>query len=439
MRRWGSVCVAAGLYVWIAELPRAEAWLWQGAFGGLFLLYIIANWGRPWPLGQLLAAGILLRLLCFFGPPLLSDDFYRFLWDGLLLQKGVHPMLYTPEAYASTELSAAESYLREHMNSPTYLSPYPAVHQLVFYFSTLDYVGVAEAIFRMRCLHLAAEIGIFFLLLACCRQYRVSVGAVGWYFLHPMAILEGVAHLHFEPYVLLFLLLTCWALKKKQWRWAGTGLALAVGTKLLPLILLPYILLRLYYQQSIRACRHFLGCFLGVVGLLFVPLGHPDLWKVHKSIFLYFHNFEFNASLYFLLKGLIKHVLGYASTEWLGPVLAILAAIGITGISIGAAKRPSLAPAGVMLLLFTWYFACATTVHPWYLLPLMGLGALSTSKWPLLWGYLVLLSYVGYSPTGYTHPYMWITVEYTVLLGAAWYEWKMRLNAERGLNPRLST
>jgi hypothetical protein len=44
----------------------------------------------------LIGAALLFRLLLLFAVPALSDDFYRFLWDGRLSLEGINPFLYTP-------------------------------------------------------------------------------------------------------------------------------------------------------------------------------------------------------------------------------------------------------------------------------------------------------------------------------------------------------
>src|SRR5688572_26706121 len=46
---------------------------------------------RRWNLGIIIAAGLLFRATIFFAPPSLSDDIYRYLWDGRVQLSGVNP------------------------------------------------------------------------------------------------------------------------------------------------------------------------------------------------------------------------------------------------------------------------------------------------------------------------------------------------------------
>ena len=75
----------------------------------------------------------------------------------------------------------------------------------------------------MRILHLLAEVGVLWMMRCCFRQRGLEVGLLGWYFLHPLPILEGVANLHFELYVLFFLLLALWAMRARHWVLAAGG------------------------------------------------------------------------------------------------------------------------------------------------------------------------------------------------------------------------
>ena len=420
-----GAAVMAGLYLYLGGVDRSEVLTWQLALALLAVLYVGLLWGKSWSWGEVLVVGVALRACVFLGGVMLSDDVYRFIWDGLLWHEGGDAMRQSPQSYPIESLSEAQLLLREKMNSASYLSPYPLVHQLVFYLSTIGYTGVEEAIVRMRVLLFLADLGAAYALLACCRQRGLPGGLVGWYFLHPMAILEGVGNLHFEPYVLLFLLGCVWLMGLRQWGGAGLSLALAVGTKLLPLILFPYLLWRVRKQGGIGPAFCFgIACVAGLVGL-FLPLWHKDLLKLFLSVTLYWSTFEFNAGLYFLLRSLGEAVVGYNPIRWLGPLLAALSALGIWMASRRMASSYRVSVAEGISVCLAIYLVLSTTVHPWYLLPLMGLGVLTRSRGALVWGYLALWSYVGYQRGGdYEHPYVWIAAEYGILCLWLFIEWK---------------
>ena len=89
-------------------------------------------------LNWLLAAAVLIRFSLVIGLSWLSDDFFRFLWDGHLFANGINPFNYKPSQYI--ELAADSSYLSSlypKLNSPDYISVYPAFLQYLFGLSSV--------------------------------------------------------------------------------------------------------------------------------------------------------------------------------------------------------------------------------------------------------------------------------------------------------------
>jgi chromate transport protein ChrA len=50
-----------------------------------------------------------------------------------------------------------------------------------------------------------------------------------------------------------------------------------------------------------------------------------------------------------------------------------------------------------LLLAISVYFFTATTVHPWYIATVLILGIITGYKFPLLWTFTIVLSYLAYS------------------------------------------
>jgi len=86
------------------------------------------------PLRWGLGAALVFRLLWLPATPVLSDDFYRFRWVGLLVSHGHNPFAETPRQLLlhpppdSAALPLAElRRLLPRLNSPAYFSVYPPV------------------------------------------------------------------------------------------------------------------------------------------------------------------------------------------------------------------------------------------------------------------------------------------------------------------------
>ena len=66
---------------------------------------------------------VIINLTILFAIPSLSDDFYRFIWDGRLLQAGIHPFAAIPSHYAQQnfKVEGLTSDLYNALNSKKYL------------------------------------------------------------------------------------------------------------------------------------------------------------------------------------------------------------------------------------------------------------------------------------------------------------------------------
>ena len=417
--------------------PRAH-------FTQLAILFAVAGAAYAWllhtrlPLRWGLGAALVFRLLWLPATPALSDDFYRFRWDGLLASHGHSPFADTPRQLlrhppadsAALPLSELRRLL-PHLNSPDYFSVYPPVAQGLY--------GAAARAFP------ASETG--FLVVVRLALLLADAGAAalllwllplaGWptrralaYLLHPLVVVEVAGNVHMEGVVVGFLLLTGALLLRRRTRLAAGALALAVATKLLPLLALPL----LARQLGRRRFRWFVGVLAGSLGLLFLPyLSWSLLLHIGLSLDLYFQSFEFNASVFYLLLGLGKWLTGLDLVGGLGPLLGLGAAYLAFWLA-RRAGRPRLAAVPQLLLLtLSGYFALATIVHPWYLVPLVALSCFSPLRYARVWAGLAVLSYAAYRTTAYTESGLLIALEYGSVL--AWAAWEVAVG--EGVNGRM--
>ena len=88
-----------------------------------------------------------------------------------------------------------------------------------------------------------------------------------------------------------------------------------------------------------------------------------------------------------------------------------------------------------MFIFFVWmlliYYAVASIVHPWYIIYLLTFSILTNLKFPLIWSFVVVLSYYAYKDIGTVEENYWlIGVEYIILLFAIIWDLK---NGLRGV------
>ncbi|NJC26614.1 glycosyltransferase 87 family protein [Neolewinella antarctica] len=382
----------------------------------------------------LMGLGIVARLLLVFAFPLLSDDVYRFIWDGLLINDGRNPFTHVPTYYlaAGEIIPGINAALYEQLNSPDYFTIYPPVAQAVFTLATWlspeSWYGAAVV---MKLFLFVCEVGSLFLLYRLLTEFSIPGKAPSalpksnllLYWLNPLIIVEITGNLHFEGAMVFFLLLALYLLTRSQVARAGVAMAAAVASKLLPLLLLPYLIRRLWG----RPFWVFSVAFGASLLLFFAPLlstGFLDGFG--SSLDLYFRDFEFNGSLYYLARAYGYYDVGWNQIAAFGPGLAIFAAVSILVLALldGRSSWCSL-PEG-WLWAFVIYLLCATTVHPWYLSVPIVLCCFTHWRFPLVWSFLITLTYTSYASDPYEENLWLVGLEYAIVLAFAIYEFRGR-------------
>ncbi len=374
-------------------------------------------------LNLLLIGAVILRLSLIGAVPELSDDFYRFIWDGRLWHSGVHPFAFLPsELMQNPEFSSdpLNQQLFTGLNSPDYFTIYPPVSQFVFILSTSWFPdSIMGNLVTMRSIILLSEIGTIFMLPRVLALFKIPSRHALIYAWNPLVIVELTGNLHFEAIMIFFLLLAVWCFKTGRWFWSAFVLGLAISTKLVPLIFLPLLWRRLPLK---RLTLYYLVSGLTVL-FCFLPLLNSELIQgMSSSLSLYFQKFEFNASIYYIVREIGFAIKGFNVIQTAGKYLALTTFISILLLSWRSAKKITWPQAMLWSLLI--YLLLTTTVHPWYITPLVLLSCFSKFRFPIVWSTVVVLSYAGYSDSGYSENLWFVAAEYTAVLLFIWLELK---------------
>lgn len=371
-------------------------------------------------LRQLLGLSLFVRLGLLLAFPSLSDDIYRFFWDGRLIISGVSPYGILPTEALSKSIPLLDQTLFAQLNSPNYYTIYPPINQLYFAISAL--VGdIISATMLMKILFIVTEtIGLLFMVKLLIKlEMKINDAAI--FVLNPLVIIEGVGNLHYEVIMLSLLCISIYYIFNNKLLYGAGWMAISIGIKLLPLMLVPYLWFRLPKDVKWKFFVY-LTLFLLITFLPVINGIHFSTFL--ESIDLYFRKFEFNASIYYLLRYIGQQITGYNLIQYLGPILGI-ATIGFNIYQATKSKTSSLQSfMQYALMVWTAYLLLATTVHPWYVMSILFFSIFTSWKFSLVWSYLIILSYVNYSFPSYYENMWWIAIEYIILLG--WMRWEMR-------------
>ncbi|MBI1192508.1 MAG: hypothetical protein GC205_04965 [Bacteroidetes bacterium] len=418
----------SGVVLLLFTPDRAQSTLVLVGFGlstAGWLLALVQSWkGRS--LALMIGVGLLCRLLWLAVPPLLSDDWVRYLWDGLQAQAGLNPYEALPSA-----LPGFAPQLLGQMNSPDYFSIYPPVAQAVF--SLAAGLGGTDnlpgMLLMLRLILFAAEcltVGLLYVLLPQQHKSKVLV-----YALAPLAIMETAGNIHLEGLAICFSLLAIWCLQHwsqskanfgRMGTWfqregwlipASLALSAAVGTKLHPVLLLLPLPFWIGWKRSIAVASLSALFFLAS----FIPYWSPVVAaNLMDSMDLYFRNFEFNGSIFSAAKWLGWQWSGSNRIALIGPVLGLIAAAAIIGLSFYRKPANTQAYIATLFWIAIIHQALATTVHPWYLLPALAWSVFTPFWFGRVWAALIPLTYVAYATPSFHLPVWVLTVEYGLTL-----------------------
>lgn len=377
--------------------------------------------------------GIVFRLVFICAVPNLSQDFYRFLWDGRVLIQGVNPYLFPPN---SSLIEVAQSkILIEGMGllNASHFSSYPPINQLFFAIAAL-FAGksILGSVVVLRVLIILADIGILYFGKKILEQLNLPIKNIFWYFLNPFIIIELTGNLHFEGVMLFFFVWALYLLFKGKWLWAAFLIGISVSVKLIPLLFLP-LFLKYFTKFTLaplsdrRLNWPKLLKFYSVIGITvlmtFLPfLSSEFIQNFSATIALWFQNLEFNASIYYIIRWIGFQIVGWNIIATVGKILPVLVLLFVLGIAFFRKNKTPQQLFIVMLFAISFYFLLSTTVHPWYLATPLLLSVFTKYKFPIVWSFVVMLSYSAYGKAGFDENLWLVALEYLVVIGVAAWE-----------------
>jgi hypothetical protein len=297
----------------------------------------------------IIVSGIILRVLFIAYP--LSDDVNRYAWEGMAQAKGINPYITAPE-----KLSAqfAGDSIFAGINHKDVSTAYPPVAMLTFRaISAVSYSLAAYKLFFIICDSLL--LALFAVLLA---QWKMPGSRLALYAWNPLVLLYGAGEGHFDVlHVLLMvisLILFAVALKPGSAKKIGlvSGLAflvlgVAVMTKFLSIIILPFIITR----RNVKWLPCFFIPFLSVI-----PFWSPDMFS---GLMKFSGGMAYND----VIPRMLRYFLSGPAYQ-LG--MLIIFAAGLFVIWLITQQRKM---SGIFYS-FLWCVFCLPCVHCWYLIPL---------------------------------------------------------------------
>lgn len=394
--------IATGLYLWVALAGdlRGRPGFYLALFAALTVCMaagwaLLGNCGSRLPRVVLVAA-LLFRIVAAAGGPAMSDDIYRYVWDGRVQAAGHHPYRYAPDA---EELQALRDADWEKINHRSIGTIYPPLSQLLF--RAMAAAGLGPGGFRLilGLLDFGVVLALLLLLLRSGRPVR----RVLWYAWNPLAVMESSGSGHVEPLgVLLLVLAVTWLVSNNpSLKRSAAALAGSIHVKLVSVVLLPGHLRRMNLPAVLV-----LLAVLAALALPFALSGPP----AGDGLYQYSRHWERNALIYYGLRegaeildtgSRLKPVADLFGSDRLYHLLwprelAKMVVLTVAGLWIlWLAYRRRLDPVTEGLWVLGGVILLLPTVHPWYLLWVLPLAAACASPGWLFLCMTVSLAYLG--------------------------------------------
>lgn len=343
-----------------------------------FLIYLIGVWLTLrrtfdkvprisliiWP------AALAIRLLMLFQGPNISEDFYRYIWDGRVQLAGFGPYDHAPQ---EPEVQILKDQYYDRMHQKEFKSPYPPAAENIFRLLALLYPNLV-----------LCKLGILFfdfLVIATVRGLLRKSGLSPAYLLiyawHPLPVIEFASSAHMDILGIGLLMLTLLLMDSQQRSLSGIAFAAAVLTKILPVFAIPWLWKKGRWRFLL---------FTAVTGILLLAQFYtPDLRILH-GITTYYKIWRFNDSLF----GLFYFWFGGAEpARHVGGFFVVLTAAWCAASNYNVYRSLFLTYAATILF--------SPVVHPWYVCWIIPFLALHPNRtWIFFTGWVALSYLVRY-------------------------------------------
>ncbi len=334
--------------VWFIKLALAQS-----------ILYLIVVWlivrvrgARSTLILVLLFAGIF-RLSIVFAPPYLSDDIYRYVWDGRVQAARINPYRYIPADENLQSLRDEEIYPKVNRRDYAH-TMYPPAAEAMYFLTT----RISESVTWMKLTIVGFELITVWILMELLASFGIPGQRILIYAWHPLAVWEFAGSGHVDPLAFAFIALALLA-RRRNWD-AATGVALALATlaKLFPIVLFPTLYKRWGWKMPVALVVTIVVGYLPYLGV--GPLG------VLGFIPGYVQERGIVSGEQFFLLGLVDRLVGVNLPNAIFVSFASAVLLGLALWSIFKRSKDDLSYLKRSLVLGTAFMVLFAPHFPWY-------------------------------------------------------------------------
>ena len=244
----------------------------------------------------LLALGLLFRVALIPIPPVGSDDWYRYVWDGKLLNARVNPYAFAP--LDSSLVRFHSSILPSRINHPEMKTLYPPLAEILFYAA---YKIGGESFLGIKLLLLIFDVGTIFGIFLIIRKLNLSDKKILLYALCPLPLFQFFVDGHVDGFGITLLVFSIFFYLDGKRIISYLLIGLSASIKPLSLILIPILF---FHEKDFRERIKVIIMPLVVFVMLYAPFifsGRP-----FQALVTFAENWTFNGIVFDLLNSFIR-------------------------------------------------------------------------------------------------------------------------------------
>ncbi len=354
------------------HLTATAAWL-------LLVWAVVRGQWRP-SFVEAFGLAVLLRGIALFLDPALSDDIYRYMYEGRLVLEGINPYLTPPDDFTVMDLRHPVYW--ELINNKEIPAAYPPAVQFVLAIGA----WISQHPLGMKLVFGLFDLAVFVVLWFWLPLMNLPRERAIIHGLCPLMVLEFAGEGHSDSLAVFAVVLALWLSMRGRHLLSGAALAIATAGKLMPIVLLPYMMRRSWHVLPLLV--------VGMLALYLPFMEWDDPLAMFRGTYEYAARWRNNDSLFHAIHAGTEWLQGkgwFAEYETQRVSKFPLAALGVSVLGICYLKK--LPAERAALWFFVFFVAAAPTLHPWYLAFLVPFLAIAPNPGWLLFTGTVILSY----------------------------------------------
>jgi len=360
-------------------VPSTIGWFLVAFVGFILLLRVQVAGAADEPWKWLLLLGLALRVILLVTEPTLSDDVYRYLWEGHLVTEGVSPYSFAIDSSLGDQYSITA---RDLANNTSLASPYLPVAHVIF--GATATVLPSEP-WTMQILMIGFDMLGAAMIIKLLSAVGLPQRRILLYWLNPLVIVEVAHGAHIDAIIIGLASVGLWlSLEKAKTStvaaYAGPAvIAIATLTRPLAILFLPVLFWRWTWPQRATWAAVFAIPIVATGAATSFGLAESTGTGVFGSARAYTDTFRFNSGIYHWVERWMGGR-GLDDRGWNEPValtrlvIAVVVVLALLAVFwVARAQRSDRATLRLLAVPVMVYVLLTPVLHPWYTLLLLAL------------------------------------------------------------------